>query len=64
MTKYCNGSLVGFVTHLLVAERLQAVTSKKLLVKIQNPFVAFFLPPNSFLYFTYEEKSIKMVESY
>lgn len=42
MTKYCNGSLVGFVTHLLVAERLQAVTSKKLLVKIQNPFVAFF----------------------
>lgn len=42
MTKYCNGSLVGFVTHLLVAERLQAVTFKKLLVKIQNPFVALF----------------------
>lgn len=57
MTKYCNGSLVGFVTHLLVAERLQAVTSKKLLVKIQNPFVAFFcLQIHFFVCCTYEEK--------
>lgn len=32
----------------------------------KNPksLCGIFLPPNSFLYFTYEEKSIKMVASY